>query len=512
MEHIGAGRTVAGRYHLRERIGSGGMGTVWRADDAVLHREVAVKELTAFAGGEGGRGAAAEEELRLRRERCVREARAVARIDHPGVVRVHDVVDDHGQLWIVMELVRAPSLASVLETRGPMPPDGVAALGAQLAHALAAVHASGVLHRDVKPANVLLRGDGRAVLTDFGIAVISGDEPLTRSGQLVGSPEYMAPERLTGDGAGPASDVWALGATLGALLAGRSPFRRGDLPATLHAITSGQPELPSGTGPVGEVVRAMLHRDPSRRPSAEEAARLLESGSEPPRRRRAAVLAPVIATAAAVVAGTVAAVLFTHPFGSHHTADAQPRAALTSTITVPPASAPSSAPPSSTPPSPEPSTSDTPDAASPSSSPPPSGPSANASPSPTHRTETVSIRVDATSGWQSTGLNVSSGERIGVGFAGGGWTVDYRYFPKVGPEGYDSATDARIYQGCKFSKSLPYGVLLGRVGGGSWFVVGSRDSFTAPDSGELQLRIHDQDHCLVDNSGSVLVRLTHTAS
>ncbi|WP_253871830.1 serine/threonine-protein kinase [Actinomadura rupiterrae] len=506
---MGAGRTVAGRYHLRERIGSGGMGTVWRADDAVLHREVAVKELTAFAGGDGGgpRGAAAEEELRLRRERCVREARAVARIDHPGVVRVHDVVDDHGQLWIVMELVRAPSLASVLETRGPMPADGVAALGAQLAHALAAVHAAGVLHRDVKPGNVLLRGDGRAVLTDFGIAVISGDEPLTRSGQLVGSPEYMAPERLTGGGAGPASDVWALGATLGALLAGKSPFRRGDLPATLHAITSGQPELPQGTGPVGEVVRAMLHRDPARRPDAAEAARLLETGSEPPRRRRAAVLVPVIATAAAVVVGTGAAVLLADPFGPHHTA-AQPRAAVTSTITVPPTTA-SSAPPSSTPPSSAPPSSpDTPEE----SSPPPAPSASSPSPSPTHRTETVSVQVDSTSGWQSTGLTVRSGERIGIDFAGGGWSVDHRYFPNVGPGGYDSATDARIYQGCKYDKSLPYGVLLGRVGGGSWFAVGSRDSITAPGSGALQFRIHDQDHCLVDNAGSLLLKLTHTTS
>ncbi|MEV5572443.1 serine/threonine-protein kinase [Spirillospora sp. NPDC052269] len=496
-DHGGAGRTVAGRYRLRERIGSGGMGTVWRADDAVLHREVAVKELTVLAGRAGD----GDEE---RRERCVREARAVARIDHPGVVRVHDVVDDEGRLWIVMELVRAPSLADVLTARGPLPPDQVAALGAQLAHALAAVHAAGVLHRDVKPANVLLRGDGRAVLTDFGIAVISGDEPLTRSGQLVGSPEYMAPERLTGGGAGPAADVWGLGATLGALLAGRSPFRRGDLPATLHAITSGQPDLPSGTGPVGEVVRAMLRRDPARRPSAAEAARLLETGTGPPRRRRAAVLAPVIATVAAVIAGTAAAVLFTHPFDRHHAA-AQPRAALSSTITVAP---PSSTPPSSPSSSSAPPTPDTPEPSGPSpthsAAPPPSP-----SPSPTPRTTTVSVQVDATSGWQSTGVNVKAGQRIGIDFVSGGWTVDHRYFPEVGPQGYDSTTDARIYQGCKLDPSLHYGVLLGRVGGGGMFVVGTRTSISAPDSGEFQLRIHDQDHCLVDNAGSLLMRLTY---
>ncbi|MEV4258360.1 serine/threonine-protein kinase, partial [Spirillospora sp. NPDC049652] len=397
-----------------------------------------------------------------------------------------------------------------------------AALGAQLAHALAAVHAAGVLHRDVKPANVLLRGDGRAVLTDFGIAVISGDEPLTLSGQLVGSPEYMAPERLTGGGAGPAADVWALGATLGALLTGRSPFRRGDLVATMHAITSGRPELPSGAGPVGDVVRTMLRRDPARRPSPEEVARLLETGGlkagglgagglaterERPRRRRAAVLVPVLATVAAVLAGTAAAVLFTHPFGSHHAA-AQPRAALTGTPTVPAQSATSSAP-TATPSSAPPTTPSTADAPEPSSPPPTHSPTAAPTQSPTHRPRTVPVQVDATSGWQGTGLNVKAGRRIAIAYQGGGWTVDYRHFPEVGPQGYDSATDERIYQRCKLDPNLAYGVLIGRVGGGSWFVVGSRGSVTAPDSGELRLRIHDQDHCLVDNAGSLLLKLTY---
>ncbi|WP_241682832.1 serine/threonine-protein kinase [Actinomadura sp. J1-007] len=199
-------RVVGGRYRLVERIGRGGMGTVWTAVDETLRRDVAVKEVLLPEG-------LSAEERRVAGERARREARAAALIDHPGVVTVHDVVVEDGRPWIVMELIEGRSLGALIRENGPSHPKWVATVGLRLLDALEAAHARGVLHRDVKPGNVLL-ADGLVYLTDFGIASIEADTSLTRTGALVGSPGYMAPERLREEPAGPGSDLWSLGATL----------------------------------------------------------------------------------------------------------------------------------------------------------------------------------------------------------------------------------------------------------------------------------------------------------
>uniref|UniRef100_UPI0015869735 serine/threonine-protein kinase n=1 Tax=Streptomyces sp. TRM64462 TaxID=2741726 RepID=UPI0015869735 len=269
---------IAGRYRVVRQLGRGGMGVVWRAVDEVLGREVAVKELRTYNDSSGPELA----ELRLRMRR---EARAAARVRHPGVVAVHDIADHEGRPVIVMELVDGPSLADVLAERGTMDPREAARIGASVLEALAAAHAVGVLHRDVKPGNVLLDRGGRVVLTDFGIAAMEdpGDGStthLTRSGELVGSLDYLAPERAQGDQPGPASDVWALGATLYAAVEGASPFRRTSTWSTLTAIVSEPLPEPRNAGPLGPVLQQLLHKDPARRPDASAAARLLTGVAE----------------------------------------------------------------------------------------------------------------------------------------------------------------------------------------------------------------------------------------
>jgi eukaryotic-like serine/threonine-protein kinase len=254
---------VAGRYRLAESIGQGGMGRVWRAADEILDREVAVKEMRI-----DGLDA---EDTRTRRERTLREARATARIDHPNVVRVYDVVDAGERLWIVMELVAGRSLEHIMATEGPLGPREAARIGLGLVAALRQVHAGGVLHRDIKPGNVLVEAAGdRVVLTDFGIAAIQDAKALTVVGMLVGSPDYMAPERISGRRQGPPSDVWSLGATLCAALAGRSPFSRDTTLATLHAVLYEEPELPPGAGPLRDILAALLEKEPSARPDLTE--------------------------------------------------------------------------------------------------------------------------------------------------------------------------------------------------------------------------------------------------
>ncbi|MFD9191666.1 protein kinase [Streptomyces phaeochromogenes] len=264
----GAERLVAGRYRLLSVLGEGGMGTVWRARDEVLHREVAVKEVRAPVG----QTAAQVERMYTRLER---EAWAAARISARGVVTVHDVATDDDRPWIVMELVRGRSLADVIGSQGALPPREAARIGTEVLDALRAAHGAGVLHRDVKPANVLLADDGRVVLTDFGIATVEGDSALTMTGELVGSPEYLAPERALGRNPGPASDLWSLGALLYTAVQGRSPFRRTSPLSTLRAIVDDELPPPHRAGPLASVIEGLMRKDPDDRMSAVEAEREL---------------------------------------------------------------------------------------------------------------------------------------------------------------------------------------------------------------------------------------------
>ncbi|MFF9311274.1 serine/threonine-protein kinase [Streptomyces sp. NPDC014748] len=272
-------RVIAGRYRLEARIGRGGMGIVWRATDQLLARQVAVKELPFDE-------TLSAEEARQQRDRTLREARAVAQLRHPHVIVVHDIVEQDERPYIVMELIDGGSLADRIATAGPVTADEAARIGVALLSALATAHAAGVLHRDIKPANVLLEaGTGRAVLTDFGIAQVAGATTLTETGSFVGSPEYTAPERMSGSGTGPESDLWSLGALLCTALSGESPFRRDSLGGILHAVVMDEIRPPVQAGPLLPVVRGLLERDPQRRLTAAEAEGMLrgylESGRTP---------------------------------------------------------------------------------------------------------------------------------------------------------------------------------------------------------------------------------------
>ncbi|MFI6930023.1 protein kinase [Streptomyces sp. NPDC050287] len=270
---------LGGRYRLIERIGSGGMGTVWRARDELVEREVAVKQPRLPGDPE-------DEEHRRAAHRLYREARAAARVDHPAAVSIHDVVVEEadGLPWIVMELVQGESLYERLR-RGPLPPAEAARVALAVLGALRAAHAVGIVHRDVKPANVLLGPHHRVVLTDFGIAHVQGEESLTATGEFIGSLEFVAPERMSGTGAGPASDLWSLGVLLYTAVEGASPFRRTTPEATLAAIVTADPPEPEQPGPLQSLITRMLAKDPERRPDAEEIARVLESVAEAAERR-----------------------------------------------------------------------------------------------------------------------------------------------------------------------------------------------------------------------------------
>ncbi|WP_149038528.1 serine/threonine-protein kinase, partial [Kitasatospora sp. MBT63] len=270
----GPDRVLAGRYVLGERLGSGGMGTVWVALDTKLQRRVAVKEL-AVTG-------IPEAELRTLGSRMQQEARAAAQIRHRGVVTVYDVLEQDGRPWIVMELIDGRSLAEVIDSEGTLLPRDAARVGGQVLGALDEAHRHGVLHRDVKPANVLLERGGRVVLTDFGIALLEGSPGFTRTGDIVGSPEYVAPERVSGHRPGPESDLWSLGATLYAAVEGRSPFHRTTTMGTLQAVVAEPLPPPLHAGALAPVIEALLRKDPAERPTAAEALALLaeaEAGS-----------------------------------------------------------------------------------------------------------------------------------------------------------------------------------------------------------------------------------------
>ncbi|MFJ1652865.1 protein kinase [Streptomyces sp. NPDC088337] len=270
---MGAGEElVDGRCQLIERLGSGVVGTVWRARDTVLQREVALKAVRSDAEVSDGS-----------RERVLREARAPARLNHPNVVTIHHLVDTDPHPCLVMELVPGPSLQERL-SGGPLTPVEAAGLGRQVLSALRAAHAVGIHHRDVKPANVLLRADGTAVLTDFGIAGMRSSTSLTATDELVGSPEYIAPERIRGHDDDPASDLWSLGLLLHVSVEGVSPLRRATTLATLAAVLEEPVPPPVRSGALAPVLQALLVRDPAARPDAERLDAMLarvESGSAP---------------------------------------------------------------------------------------------------------------------------------------------------------------------------------------------------------------------------------------
>jgi len=269
------GRLIAGRYRLAEQIGRGGMGTVWRAEDELLGRQVALKQLHVSPH-------LGEEELTTMHERTRREARSAARINHPNVVVVHDVVDDDGLPCIVMEYVPSTTLGDLLKEGGTLSPNETARVGRGMVAALRAAHAAGVLHRDVKPGNVLLGTDGRVVLTDFGIAMATGTSTLTKTGEVVGSIDYIAPERVRGRVPGPASDLWALGATLYQAVEGRAPFRKPTPIETGYAIAVDPLDPPKRAGSLAPLIEALLEKEPERRPSAEETERALRGPASEP--------------------------------------------------------------------------------------------------------------------------------------------------------------------------------------------------------------------------------------
>jgi serine/threonine protein kinase len=275
-EPASSSRLIGGRYRLVTAIGQGSMGRVWQARDELLGRDVALKEiLFPPEFGEAGK-----DELQ---QRLLREARSAARLSHPAVATVFDVVGDRGRPWIVMELVRGRSLDRILQEDGPLPPGIVAEMGRHLLAALAAAHAVGVLHRDVKPSNVLLTGDGGAVLTDFGVATIDGDPSLTQGGMIMGTPAYSAPERIRGQAATSAADLWSLGLTLYAALEGQGPYDDcGSIASTIAAIVTEDLAPPGNAGPVTPAIMALLSRDPAARPTAEVAMRMLAEAATSP--------------------------------------------------------------------------------------------------------------------------------------------------------------------------------------------------------------------------------------
>jgi eukaryotic-like serine/threonine-protein kinase len=288
VESAVAGRMIAGRYRLDKVIGRGGMGVVWRARDERLGRDVAVKELDWPA-------CSSADERRAARRRAIREAQAAARLGHRNVIRVFDIAEVAGCPWIVMELLPPWSLQDLIEQRGPLSPALTAEAGLGVLAALRAAHAQGIVHRDVKPANVVL-APGRVVLTDFGIAQISGLSALTTADVLFGSPSYIAPERARGGGSGPSEDLWALGSLLYAAVEGHAPFdRNGNAVASLEAALTEEPVPAAHAGPLlWPVISGLLRKDPAWRLSAGQAEWML--------RRAAAAPAPAPAPAPAAAA------------------------------------------------------------------------------------------------------------------------------------------------------------------------------------------------------------------
>ncbi|PKK12068.1 serine/threonine-protein kinase [Thermomonospora sp. CIF 1] len=311
---VEAEEPLAGRYRLLSVIGKGGMGTVWRAYDETLDREVAIKETVLPKG-------LTNSERQAVYRRILAEARATAALNHPGVVTVYDVVNEDGRPWIVMELLRARSLRQVLDSEGPVDSACAARIGRAVLSVLNAAHAKGILHRDVKPGNVMLADDGRILLTDFGLAVhmLGGCADVdTMASGIAGSPAYLSPEQVLGEPGGAASDLWSLGVTLYAAVEGGSPFRRSHALATMVAVLIGEYPPPWNAGPqLRAVIDGLLRRDPAERMPAAQVAELLELAAEHPddtwrsrparrplplRRPRLTALMGVTAIAATVIA------------------------------------------------------------------------------------------------------------------------------------------------------------------------------------------------------------------
>ncbi|GAB2927981.1 serine/threonine-protein kinase [Nonomuraea fastidiosa] len=264
-------RLIAGRYQLLRELGRGGMGVVWEGRDTLLNRQVAIKEVLLPDSL-----SPADKERQLLR--TAREARTAAKLNHPNVVAIYDVVEEGGRPWIVMELVSHPSVEQVVLTTGALPVREAASLGRQVLSALRAAHEAGILHRDVKPSNILWsEKDGRAVLMDFGIATVEGDVSLTSTGMVTGSPSFLAPERVRAENAGPASDLWSLGATLYACMVGRSPFDRGDAMSTLNALLTEEPDYRRIPPIMHPILKGLLQKEPEDRVDADEADRLLQA-------------------------------------------------------------------------------------------------------------------------------------------------------------------------------------------------------------------------------------------
>src|SRR3954453_6176222 len=264
-------RLVAGRYRLHTPLGRGGMGVVWAAEDELLQRPVAVKEVRLPATVD-------DEERELLRERTMREARTAARLDHPCAVRVFDVCEDDEQPFIVMERLVGRTLSDLVKHDGPVSPAQAAEIGLCLLDALSAAHAADIVHRDVKPGNVVVGEDGRVTLTDFGIASTAGDPSITSTGLLLGSPAYIAPERARGGPPEPPSDLWSLGATLYTAVEGRPPFDKPEAVATLAAVVT-EPHTPcSRAGErLARTIDQLLDKDPAGRPQPEDIRHLLEA-------------------------------------------------------------------------------------------------------------------------------------------------------------------------------------------------------------------------------------------
>ncbi|MEV1247107.1 serine/threonine-protein kinase [Nonomuraea sp. NPDC049750] len=346
-------RVIAGRYQLLAPLGAGGAGTVWRARDELLHREVAVKEVRLPPGQDQQRALID----------TLREARAAAALNHPSIITVHDVISEGGQPWIIMDLLAGTSLGDLVKTRGPLPPGHVATIGLRVLDALEAAHHRGILHRDVKPGNVMITDVGEVVLTDFGIAAHTGDAPgagtaaaAAHAGDVAGSPGYIAPEHLRGEPAGPMADLWSLGATLYLAAEGRAPFERDSAMAIVAAVLTLPPPPPVNSGPLAGLLLAMLDRNPAARPHPRAIRAHLESLAVPlpvrpretapatipvrahPRRRTPLVLGGL----AAGTAVAVTAVVLVNSSGGSPTATAPAtQVAQPASTTAPPTPAPS---------------------------------------------------------------------------------------------------------------------------------------------------------------------------